>query len=97
MAKQWDYEKNGRIKPEYIRASANHKFWWKCEKGHSWEAPVYSRANGNGCPCCSGKVLVVGENDLQSQNPELAKEWHSDKNGELTPSLITIRNGKSVW
>ena len=97
IAKQWDYEKNGRIKPEYIRASANHKFWWKCEKGHSWEAPVYSRANGNGCPCCSGKVLVVGENDLQSQNPELAKEWHSDKNGELTPSLITIRNGKKVW
>lgn len=90
-------KKNGRIKPEYIRASANHKFWWKCEKGHSWEAPVYSRANGNGCPCCSGKVLVVGENDLQSQNPELAKEWHSDKNGELTPSLITIRNGKKVW
>lgn len=66
VAKQWDYLKNGTIKPEYIRASSNQKFWWKCENGHSWTASVYSRANGNGCPCCSGKTLVLGENDLLS-------------------------------
>lgn len=97
IAKQWDYEKNGRIKPEFIRPYTNHKFWWKCGKGHSWEATVASRTNGNGCPCCSGQVLVVGENDLQSQNPELAKEWNVEKNGDLTPSMITTRNGKKVW
>ena len=97
VAKQWDYEKNGKIKPEFIRAASNVKFWWKCEKGHSWEATVASRANGNGCPYCSGKVLLVGENDLQSQNPELAKEWNFNRNGELSPDKITVRNGKKVW
>lgn len=97
VAKQWDYQKNGTIKPEYIRASSNQKFWWKCEKGHSWAASVYSRAIGNGCPCCSGKTLVLGENDLLSQDPKLAKEWNAQKNGDLTPDMVTIRNGKSVW
>lgn len=97
IAKQWDYEKNGRIKPEYIRVGANQKFWWKCERGHSWEAPVYGRANGNMCPCCSGKVLVVGENDLLSRNPTLASEWNEEKNGDLTPEMITFRNGRKVW
>ena len=97
IATQWDYEKNGRIKPEYIRVGTNHKFWWKCQNGHSWEASVYSRANGNMCPCCSGKVLVVGENDLRSQNPSLASEWNTERNGDLVPEMITIRNGKKVW
>lgn len=97
IAKQWDYQKNGKIKPEFIRSSSNQKFWWKCNKGHSWQAAVYSRANGNGCPCCSGKVLVVGENDLLSQNPKLASEWNYERNGILRPSQITIRNGKKVW
>lgn len=97
VAKQWDYLKNGTIKPEYIRASSNQKFWWKCENGHSWTASVYSRANGNGCPCCSGKTLVLGENDLLSQNSKLAEEWIIQKNGNLTPNMVTIRNGKNVW
>lgn len=97
IASQWDYEKNGTIKPEYIRGSSNLKFWWKCEQGHSWQAPVYSRVNGNGCPLCAGKTLVVGENDLLSQNPTLAKEWNYSKNGDLTPDSITIRNGNKVW
>ena len=97
IASQWDYEKNGTIKPEYIRGSSNIKFWWKCENGHSWQAPVYSRVNGNGCPLCAGKTLVVGENDLLSQNPTLAKEWNYNKNKDITPESITIRNGKRVW
>ena len=97
IAAQWDYQRNGRIKPEFIRSSSNQKFWWKCSKGHYWEAAVYSRANGNGCPFCSGKILVVGENDLLSQNPKLAGEWNYRKNGNLKPDQITIRNGKKVW
>jgi hypothetical protein len=30
-------------------------------------------------------------------NPELAKEWHCEKNGDLTPHNITIGSGKKVW
>lgn len=97
IAAQWDKSKNGRIKPECIRPGSNQKFWWKCQNGHSWIASVYSRVNGNGCPMCAGKTLVVGQNDLMSQSPELTKEWHPTKNGNLTPNMITINNGKKVW
>jgi len=30
-------------------------------------------------------------------NPELAKQWNPDKNGDLTPFDISIGSTKSVW
>ena len=97
VAKQWDYEKNGDIKPEYIPCTSHKKFYWKCEKGHSWKAEVNSRFMGHGCPYCAGIILSPGENDLLSQNPELVKDWDYDRNGDLTPDRITINNSKRVW
>lgn len=97
VAKQWDYEKNGDIKPEYVSCTSHKKFYWRCEKGHSWEAEVNSRFMGYGCKYCAGIVLVPGENDLLSQNPELAKEWDYERNGDLTPDRITVNNNKKVW
>ncbi len=97
VAKQWDYEKNGDIKPEYILCTSAKRFYWKCEKGHSWPAQVNSRFAGRGCPYCAGHILVPGENDLLSQNPELAKEWDFERNKGLTPDKITVNNSKKVW
>ena len=97
VAKQWDYEKNGDIKPEYIPCTSHKKFYWRCEKGHSWKAEVNSRFMGHGCPYCAGIILSPGENDLLSQNPGLVKEWDYDRNGDLTPDKITVNNSKRVW
>ena len=97
VAKQWDYVKNGDIRPEYISCTSHKKFYWKCEKGHSWKAEVNTRLMGHGCPYCAGVILAPGENDLLSQNPELVKEWDYDSNGALTPDKITVNNGKRVW
>jgi hypothetical protein len=30
-------------------------------------------------------------------NPKLAKEWHPNKNGSLTPSMVTSKSNKKVW
>lgn len=97
VAKQWDYEKNGDIKPEYISCTSHKKFYWRCEKGHSWKAQVNTRFMGHGCPYCAGVKFAPGENDLLSQNPELAKEWDYERNGDLTPDRITVNNKKKVW
>lgn len=96
VAKQWDYEKNGNIKPENILCTSAKKFYWKCKKGHSWSAAVNSRYSGRGCPYCAGHILVVGENDLLSQNPEIAKQWDYEANGDLRPDQITVNNTKKV-
>lgn len=97
VAKQWDFKRNGNVRPEYILCTSTKKFYWKCEKGHSWLAQVYSRYSGSGCPYCAGKILVPGENDLLSQNPRLVKEWDYENNGDLKPNEITVNNTKRVW
>ena len=52
LCSQWDYNKNA-FGPEHYLPSSNKKVWWKCDKGHSWEAVISSRTKGNrGCPFC---------------------------------------------
>lgn len=36
-------------------------------------------------------------NNLNTVLPELSREWHSTKNGELTPSDVTKGMSKIVW
>ena len=82
IAKQWDYSKNGDRTPKTVFASSSEKAFWKCDKGHIWEAIICSRTkeNGNGCPYCGNKLLLPGFNDLATVNPGLLKEWDYEKN-----------------
>lgn len=97
LATQWHPTKNS-TKPELMFPNSNKKAWWICEKGHEWEAVIYSRhANGRGCPLCSGSRPVDGETDLASLNPELASQWHPTKNGILQPNMVTVKSSKKVW
>ena len=60
--------------PTTVTKGHNRKKDWKCSLGHIWSAVVGSRATGVGCPICSGKYVLKGFNDLQTINPELAKQ-----------------------
>lgn len=74
------------------------KVWWRCKDcGYEWQAVISSRYVGNGCKAFAGKILVVGKNDLLSQNPKLAKEWDYDKNNPIKPQDITVSNARKVW
>ena len=97
LAKEWNYEKNGELKPEQFAANSNKKAWWKCSKGHTWLASISHRNNGEGCPYCSGQKVLQGENDLATLNPTLAKEWNYEKNGDLKPEQFTVNSDKKVW
>ena len=97
LASEWNYEKNGISKPECFTAHSNKKVWWKCSKGHEWQAVIANRNNGDGCPYCSGRYAVIGINDLQTINPNLAKEWNYEKNGVLKPEFFTAHSNKKVW
>ncbi|MDY6383893.1 MAG: zinc-ribbon domain-containing protein, partial [Cyanobacteriota bacterium] len=97
LVKKWNYEKNGDLKPTQVTAGSNKKVWWKCSKGHEWQAKIASRSNGSGCPYCSNVKLLTGYNDLATTNPELAKEWNYEKNGDLKPTQVMKGCGKKVW
>lgn len=51
---------------------------------------------GTGCPYCAGK-RATQETSLAAQNPELIKEWHPTRNGELLPDKFTPGSHKKVW
>jgi len=95
LAKEWDYEKN-KLTPSQVTWGSSKPAWWICDKGHSWEAPIASRNRGSGCPYCSGRLLLIGFNDLQTRRPDLIKEWDYEKN-ELPPSQYMAGANKVVW
>jgi len=97
LAKEWHPTKNGDLTPEDVSAGSGIKVWWKCKEGHEWQASVYSRFGGNSCPYCSNKRLLKGFNDLETRYPEIAKEWNSEKNGNLKPSDVLCGYSKKVW
>jgi hypothetical protein len=96
LAREWHLVKNGTLTPRDVTPSSNKKVWWRCDKGHEWEAIINSRSGGTGCPYCAGKA-VCDDNCLQTINPTLAKEWHPVRNGKLTPRDITPGSNKKVW
>lgn len=97
LAQEWHYEKNAPLTPSHISAGSGKNVWWKCSLGHEWQATVNHRSYGIGCPVCAGKKALAGFNDLATIAPQLAKEWHPTKNGELLPSQVTKAYSVPVW
>ena len=97
LAKEWNYEKNNGLTPMDVMPNSDKKAWWKCCEGHEWQATINSRSNGIGCPYCSGRLAIKGENDLETVNPTLAKEWNYEKNDGLTPDEVMPNSNKKVW
>ncbi len=97
LAKEWNYEKNGDLKPDMVMANSNQKVWWKCINGHEWQVNICNRNNGYGCPICVNRKIIKGYNDLATTNPELAKEWNYEKNGSLKPDMVAVGSNKKVW
>ena len=54
ILQEWDYENNGELRPDMVTAGSHKRVFWKCEKGHSWNAVIKERTkvNGNMCPIC---------------------------------------------
>lgn len=97
LAKEWNYEKNYPLTPQDVKAGSEKKVWWKCSRGHEWQATIKNRKKGFGCPYCSGRLPIVGETDLATTNPELVLEWNYEKNFPLTPQDVKAGSEKKVW
>jgi very-short-patch-repair endonuclease len=98
LAKEWHPTKNGNLTPFDVTEKSGKKIWWKCDKGedHEWKTTSGMRMVGTNCPVCKGKKVGLS-NCLAKLNPNLAKDWHPTKNGNLTPFDITENSAKKVW
>jgi len=99
LLEEWNYEKNGDLRPSDLSPNSNAKVWWRCKTcGHEWDSMVSNRTHGCGCPCCANRVVVKGKNDLATLYPELAKEWNCERNDGKTPdSIVPGHNGRVWW
>ena len=104
LAKQWHPTKNGSKKPTDYTKGSGAKVWWLGDCGHEWEAVISSRAlSGNGCSKCGYKNWLqdnktsIKTNNLQETHPEVAKQWHPTKNGNITPEMRTAGSVFKAW
>ena len=94
FASEWDRDKNKDIDPEYVSKNSNKRYFWLCKDyKHSWKATASHRAQGRGCPYCSGQKVLAGFNDLQSQYPKVAEEWDYELN-KKKPNEVTAKSNK---
>lgn len=102
----WHPTKNGDLKPQDILGRAHTKIWWFMpyddpQSGKhfdfEWESTVQSRVASRQCPFLANKRVWRGFNDLATRNPELIKEWHTEKNGSITPYDVVAGSSKYAW
>jgi len=103
LALEWDFSKNGDLTPSDVTKGSHDKVWWICEQNHSYPAFVYSRVEGRGCPKCYelyGRYKpkkAKRENSLVVKKPEIAKQWHPTKNGDISPSEVGAYAREEYW
>ena len=97
LGEEWNCEKNGNLTPNHFSANSNKMVWWKCRRGHEWQARISTRYGGKGCPYCTGRYPIKEENDLQTVNPTLVNEWNYEKNNGLVPTAVLPNSHKKVW
>jgi len=96
LVKEWHPTKNIGVKPGDLTPGSSRKVWWICSAGHEWEAVVYSRSRGSGCPFCR-KRKKIDPGYLARTNPDLIRDWHPTKNGGLNPRNVPSGHPKKVW
>ena len=102
---EWDWERNNAdgYDPHIITCGSGIKAHWICKDGHTWDARIYSRNKGYGCPKC-GRILTAKKisvaksgKSLQDLYPLIAKDWSYDKNCPLLPSDVNAHSDRRVW
>ena len=99
LLKEWDWEENSKngLSPEHLQPKSNKKAHWICEKGHKWVSQICKRTEGQNCPYCSNRKVLIGYNDLQTLYPDIAKEWDYENNKEIKPNQYVPGSNIRVW
>ncbi|WP_235631035.1 zinc-ribbon domain-containing protein [Mycobacteroides abscessus] len=104
LATEWHPDND--LSPAEVAYTSSYRAMWRCAAhGHTWAVTVAGRTSrGDGCSVCAGRTVLPGFNDLASQYPSIATEWHPDN--DCGPHEVTSGCGyhakwlcrkKHVW
>lgn len=103
ILKEWNYEKNGNLKPQDVVAGSNKKVWWKCSKcGYEWLVSPNERTyGGRGCVKCSYKRREYNATPKKGESfgdicPQLLIFWDYSNNIK-SPYDFCPQSNKKVW
>lgn len=96
IAKYWHPTKNDHLSAKELSYNSKKKVWWLCDEKHLYLMEIRSKVAGAKCPYCSGR-LASEKNNLLINHPKIAREWHNEKNGTLTPDKVTSSSKKHIW
>ena len=102
---EWHPTKNIDASPYNLTAHSHKNIWWMCNDcGHEWQAAVYNRVAGKGCPICS--KVRQGASRVQKQIekngsfavrfPALLEEWDYSLN-DISPEEISFNSNRRLW
>lgn len=107
LLEEWNEEKNEDLTPDIVSYGSNKKVHWKKhyydmeldkEFDFEWETTIKNRTiDHKNCPFLVGKAVFIGFNDLNTRNPNLAKELNYEKNIDLNPENFTVSSSKKVF
>lgn len=99
VAAEFHPELNGNLRVDSLTKGSTKKVWWlgsTCK--HEWDVAVQQRTlQGQGCPICKGKRILIGFNDLATTHPDLADQWHPMKNGDVTAQQVVAGNNRPYF
>ena len=98
IAAQWHPTLNGTRRPEQVAPRSHTRAWWRCVRGHVWQAAVVARTKtGSGCPVCARDAKSRARDPLTVTHPDLAAQWHPELNGDASPEEITYGSTRKAW
>lgn len=99
---EWHPTRNVEIDPYKIGQHSHRSVWWRCSQcSHEWRGTPNHRTSGkHGCPACGRRRSIEAtilrsritdtprERSLAVVRPDLLREWHPTRNGDLDPIRV---------
>lgn len=100
LATEFAYDLNPGIDPYKVSPGAEKVFWWRCTQTqcghHIWQALIYNRIKGAGCPFCCHKQTCPCES-IATNYPHLVDEFHPELNPNIDLTTISFGSNIELW
>jgi len=79
--------------PTTLSRWSDRKVQWICDHQHEWTSSLGRRTSGKNCPIYTDITILVGLNDIASQNPRLTSQAEG-----RDPKMVTAgSNQNQLW